>query len=104
GESWMATRGNGEDPHGLQPDGTIRKVVGVLNDAREHLDRMSGNELEVAVLRDTLHIVDAELGWAAWQVGVLKTRVNEERRAKDEFAARLQDLASSNGHIQGRRI
>ncbi|MGI8708071.1 MAG: hypothetical protein ACR2LG_07725 [Actinomycetota bacterium] len=95
----MATRGNREDPHELQPDATIRKVVGILNDARAHLDGMSGNELEVATLRDTLDMVDAELGWAAWQIGVLKTRVNEERRAKDEFAARLQDLASSNGHI-----
>ncbi len=97
-------RESGARPLELQPDATIRKVVGILNDAREHLDRMSGNELEVAVLRDTLHIVDAELGWAAWQVGMLKTRINEERRAKEEFAARLRDLASSNGHIPESRV
>lgn len=96
-------RESGARPLELQPDATIRKVVGILNDARAHLDGVSGNELEVAALRDTLDIVDAELGWAAWQVGVLKTRVNEERRAKEEFAGRLGDLASSKGHIPGRR-
>lgn len=72
-----------------EPDVTIREAVGILYRARKMLDSIRGNEHEERALRDALYRADAELGYAAWQVGVLKGQLRRERRAKAEIERRL---------------
>lgn len=75
-----------------EPDVAIRDAVGILYQARKTLDSITGNKSEVDALRDALDKSDAELGYAAWQVGTLKGQLRRERRAKAELEARLATL------------
>jgi hypothetical protein len=72
-----------------EPDVTIREAVGILYRARKILDSIRANKPEERALRDALYRADAELGYAAWQVGVLKGQLRRERRAKAEIERRL---------------
>ncbi len=76
----------------LEPDVAIRDGVAILYRARKVLESITGNESQVEALWDALYKTDAELGYAAWQVGVLKGQLRRERRAKAELEARLATL------------
>lgn len=87
-EESQRSQSNG-DP---EPDVAIRDAVGILYQARKTLDSITGNKSEVDALRDALYKTDAELGYAAWQVGTLKGQLRRERRAKAELEARVATL------------
>ena len=77
---------------GPEPDVAIRNAVGIITRARKSLDEMRGDKDKVDrldTLRAALYEADAELGYAAWQVGTLKGQVRKERRAKEELEARV---------------
>jgi hypothetical protein len=76
----------------LEPDVEIREGVTILYRARKILDSITGNKAQVEALWDIVYKTDAELGYAAWQVGVLKGQLRRERRAKAELEARLATL------------
>jgi hypothetical protein len=75
-----------------EPDVAIRKAVAILTKARNSLDSIRGDKDQLDVLRNALYEADAELGYAAWQVGTLKGQVRKERIAKEELEARLRAL------------
>ena len=75
-----------------EPDVAIRDAVGILYRARKRLDSITGNKSQVDALREALYKADAELGYAAWQVGTLKGQVRRERRANEELESRLATL------------
>ena len=85
-----------DDP---EPDVPMREAVAILYRARRIVASISGNEGEVEALSDALQKADAELGYAAWQVGTLKGRLLRERRANAALEARLETLTEA---LQGR--
>jgi hypothetical protein len=78
-----------------EPDVAIRKAVGIITRARKSLDKMRGDKGELDTLRAALYEADAELGYAAWQVGTLKGQVRKERRAKETLEARLATITEA---------
>ena len=78
-----------------EPDVAIREASAILYRARKILDSITGNEGQVEALWNIVHKTDAELGYAAWQAGVLKGQLRRERRAKAELEARLETLIES---------
>ena len=64
-----------------EPDVAIRKAVGILTKARNSLDRIRVDKDQLDALHTALYEADAELGYAAWQVGTLKGQLRKERIA-----------------------
>jgi hypothetical protein len=95
-ESWMAPEQSHprstDDP---EPDVPMREAIAILYRARRIVASISGNEGEVEAISKALHKADAELGYAAWQVGTLKGQLLRERRAKAALQARLETLTEA---------
>ncbi len=89
-------------PKQPQPDKAIRKVISILDRARsQHLDKIRGSKKDVKAMTEALQEVDAELGYAAWQVGVLKSQVHKQREARKHTETQLvRALDKSSKHEQ----
>jgi hypothetical protein len=78
-----------------EPDVAISKAVAIITRARKSLDKMRGDKGQLDTLRAALYEADAELGYAAWQVGTLKGQVKKERRAKEELEGRVAAITEA---------
>ena len=76
------------------PDASIRKIVKMISNVRAELGRMPLTRGQRRALDEDFDEIDRELGWAAWQIGQIKTRLRDEREAREEleeYVARPKD-------------